>query len=206
MQASKAIPVEFRAPDGLLLRGHRHGDGARWAVLVHDEGQDLDAWGMLVGGLRGLGLCVLAFDLRGHGASDDPWDPRQAPADVLAALRFAESEGARSLYLIGAGLGATAALVAAAEHEVQALVALSPRAELSGVPRDAIREATAPKLFVVGGLDPVAAEQASDIYRRSIGWGLLESPPVEAQGTDLLASEWGEHVAEHTLAFLRDYL
>lgn len=199
--------MEFAAADGVALRGLRYGAGGRWAVLVHDEGRDLDCWRGLVGELCGeLGLRVLVFDLRGHGASDDPWQPGKAPADVLAALRFAKSQGARSLYLVGAGLGATAALVAAGRHRVAAIVALSPRAELAGVASDAIRKTRAPKLLIVGGHDAAAAEQASEVYRRSIGWGLLESPPVAAQGTELLASDWGENVVEHVLLFLRDYL
>jgi pimeloyl-ACP methyl ester carboxylesterase len=202
----RATPVEFAATDGAVLRGLRYGEGDGWVVLVHGEGHDLDAWKILVPELAALGLTVLAFDLRGHGASDDPWEPRLLPSDVLAALRLAGSEGARSLYLVGAGAGATAALVAAGEHEVQALVALSPHAELDGIPPDALRESTAPKLFIVGGADASAAAQASAVHRASIGWSVLGAPPVEAQGTDLLASDWAETVTEHVVVFLTDYL
>jgi len=203
----KAIPLEIRVPAGPVLRGQRYGEaGERWAILVHEEGRDLDAWRGLVGELVGLGLCVLAFDLAGHGASDDPFEPRSLPAHVLAAMRLAEAEGGRRLYLIGAGAGATAALVAAGEREVEAIVALSPLAELDGVERDAIRETSAPKLIFVGTEDPVAAEEAADVHRRSIGWGLLQSFPSTAQGSALLESEWASQVVETTLAFLRDYL
>lgn len=153
-----------------------------------------------------LGLCTLAFDLAGHGASDDPWEPGRLATDLLAVLRFAESQGARSLYLIGAGAGATAALVAAGEVETQAIVALSPHAALAGVAPDAIREAYAPKLIVVGGEDDDAGREAADVYRRSVGWGVLQSLPTEIQGTRLLSSEWAEQVVENTLAFLRDYV
>lgn len=202
----QARPVEIPADDGVLLRGQAWGDGERWALLVHDEGQDLDSWRALVGWLLGLELQVLAFDLRGHGASDDRWRPAKAPADVLAALRFAESKSARWLTLVGAGAGATAALAAAGHHEVQALVGLSPRARIDGVPADLLREARAPKLFVVGSLDPAAVAEAEDILKRSIGWSVLASPPVADQGTDLLSSEWAEQIVEHMLGFLRDYL
>lgn len=202
----RATAVEFAATDGAILRGLRYGEGERWVVLVHDEGRDLDAWKLLVPDLAALGLTVLAFDLRGHGASDDPWEPRLLPADVVAALRLARSEGARSLYLVGAGAGATAALVAAGKLQVKALVALSPHAELDGIRPDALRESRAPKLFIVGGEDAGAAAQASSVHRASIGWSVLAAPPVEAQGTDLLASDWGETVAEHVLVFLTDYL
>ncbi len=175
-------------------------------MLVHDEGEDLDAWRPLVGELIGLGLCVLAFDLRGHGASDDPWEPRRALSDVFAALRFARGEGARRLYLVGAGAGATAALAAGGRRKVEALVLYSPRTIFEGVPPEALRAATAPKLIVVGGLDAAAAAAASEVLQNTIGWAVLESPPVEAQGTRLLASDWAGQVVEDTVGFLRDYL
>jgi pimeloyl-ACP methyl ester carboxylesterase len=185
----------------------RYGEpGERWAVLVHEEGRDLDAWRALVGRLLELRLCALAFDLAGHGASDDPWVPELLPGDVLAALRFARSQGARSVSVVGAGVGATAALAAAGELEVQAIVALSPRAGLEGLGPEAIRETLAPKLIVVGSQDAVAAAEAGDVFRRTIGWGLLQSLPTEIQGTALLESAWGEQVAENALAFLRDYV
>jgi alpha-beta hydrolase superfamily lysophospholipase len=190
-----ARPVELRSGDGLTLRGQQHGAGDRWAVLVHDAGRDLDAWRGLIGALRRTGLCVLSFDLRGHGASDDPWEPARSPADVLAAIDHAVSEGARTVYLIGAGAGATAAL-AAAGSKVRALVALSPRAERPGLPPDAI---------LVGTGDPRAAGEADSVFRRSVGWTVVAALPVEAQGTDLIVSSWGSHVREHVLAFLRDY-
>lgn len=189
-----------------MLRGHRSGVEKGWAVLVHDEGEDLDAWRPLVGELIGLGLSVLAFDLRGHGASDDPWEPRRALSDVLAAVRFARAAGARRLYLVGAGAGATAALAAGGRRKVEALVLYSPRTELDGISPEAFRATAAPKLIIVGGLDSAAAAAASEVLRRTIGWGVLESPPVEAQGTQLLASDWAEQVVEHTVGFLRDYL
>lgn len=198
-------PIEIHRCERRVLRGHFWRGGEAWAVLVHDEGEDLDAWAPLVSELSAAGLSVVAIDLAGHGASDDPWDPSLAPADVAATMRFALNEGAKAVFLIGAGAGASAALVAAVEVEPQAIVALSPRAALNGVDPEAIRESAAPKLFVVGGRDRTALAHTVDIYRRAIGWGLIEQPPVTEQGTDLLASDWAEQVGEKILAFLRDY-
>ena len=190
-----------------MLRGERYGAPSDcWAVLVHEEGRDLDGWRGLVRRLLELDLAVLAFDLAGHGASDDPWEPVRVPADVVTALRFGQSQGAKSICVVGAGAGATAALAAAGVVEVQAIVALSPRAELDGLAPEAIRETLAPKLIIVGSRDPVAAAEADDVFRRSTGWSLLQSLPTELQGTALLGSPWAEQVAESTLAFLRDYL
>lgn len=201
----QAAPVKFHASDGTALRGHRYGLSGRWAILVHDEGEDLDVWRGLTAELVRAGFSVLAFDLRGHGFSDDPWDPADAPGDVVAALAFAEAHGANALCLVGAGAGATAALVAAGRHPVRALVALSPRARLNDLPADAVREARAPKLIIVGAADRRTAAEARELYQRSIGWALFESPPVEEQGAQLLASRWGNQVREHLLGFLADY-
>jgi pimeloyl-ACP methyl ester carboxylesterase len=184
-----STPVEIHVSEKLVLRGERYGEpGERWAVLLHEEGRDLDGWRPLVGRLLELTPCALAVDLAGHGASADPWEPRRLPADVLAVLRFAESQGARRVFVLGAGAGATAALAAAGECDVEAIVALSP------------------KLIVVGSQDAVAAAEAEDVFRRTIGWGLLQSLPTRIQGTALLESAWAEQVAENALAFLRDYV
>jgi pimeloyl-ACP methyl ester carboxylesterase len=203
----RPLPVEIHISECLVLRGERYGKvGERWAILVHEEGRDLDAWRGLVGSLVALDCCVLAFDLAGHGTSDDSFDVRRLPADMLAAIQFAESEGARLLYLIGAGAGATVALAAAGRREVQAIVALSPRAELDGLPQEALRESAAPKLIFVGSEDARAAAEATDVHRSTIGWGVMQSLPTTTQGSALLDSEWAEQVVGSTVAFLRDYL
>jgi hypothetical protein len=203
----RAVPVEIHISESLVLRGERYGEGSeRWAILVHEECRDLDAWRGLLEPLLELGLTVLAFDLPGHGVSTGSWEPGCLPAWLLAVLDYAGSEGARSLYLLGAGAGATAAVVVAGERDVQAVVALSPLAELPGVPAEALRESAVPKLIIAGSEDGTRAEEAADVYGRAIGWGVLQTAPVAEQGTYLLESEWAEHVTENTIAFLRDYL
>jgi len=200
-----ATPVDVLLPDGLVLRGQRYGEGSRWVILVHDTGEDLDAWQPLVRPLVREGYSVLAFDLRGHGISDGEWEPERLVDDVLAVLALASARGAERLYVIGGGAGATAAIAAAGAQEVRALVALSPRSGLEGLSPDAIRRSRAPKLVIAGSKDADAAEQATWVARRVLGWCVQESPPVSEQGTALLRSAWGDHVREHVLAFLRDY-
>jgi alpha-beta hydrolase superfamily lysophospholipase len=200
-----AIPVQVLVPNGPTLRGERHGDAARWAVLVHDEGEDIDAWSSLIHPLVRAGYSTLAFDLSGHGISDGEWDPARLHEHVLAVLALAQARGAERLYLVGAGAGATAAMAAAGAQEVRALVALSPRSGLEGLSPDAIRRSRAPKLVIAGSKDTDATEQATWVARRVLGWCVQESPPVSEQGTALLRSAWGDHVREHVLAFLRDY-
>jgi pimeloyl-ACP methyl ester carboxylesterase len=204
MDRDGVIPVEFAGPRAITLRGLRSGQGDRWAVLVHGEGRDLDGWRSLSGGLADHDFSVLAFDLPGHGASDDPWEPALVLPALEAAAGFARSEGSRRLYLVGEGIGAIAALASAAAHprEVASIVALSPHLD-DRVPKPIeVREALAPKLILVGSLSPDALAGAEAVFRGAIGVCEMVKFPVARQGTDLLAGEWGVHAREKVLAHL----
>lgn len=199
------VPVEFAVSGVLMLRGLRLGEADRWAVLVHGEGRDLDAWRQLAGWLADRGFSVLAFDLPGHGASDDPWEPTLALPAVVAAIDFARSEGARRVHLLGEAVGAIATLAAAADltRQVASIVAFSPRADDRVAEFVVVREARAPKLIIVGSLWRNALEGAEAVFRGAIGHCELVKFPVAAQGTDLLGGESGlparEKVLEHLL-------
>ena len=201
---SFTIPVEFGGLTTPVLRGLRFGAGERWAVLVHDEGQDVDAWRALTGWLADHDCSVLAFDLPGHGASDDPWLRALARPSVIAAVDFARSEGARHVHLIGAGLGALAVLAAAAQGECDpaSITVLSPKLDDSVAALAEVREARAPRLIIVGSLDGDAVEDAKAVYRGAIGPCELTEFPVAAQGAELMSGEWGQHAREKLLAHL----
>ncbi len=198
------LPIEFRGPATQALRGLIFGAGERWVILVHAEGQDLDVWRPLAHLLADRGLCALAFDLPGHGASDAEWNPELATASVMAAVDFARSRGARQVHLIGAEIGALAVLAAAArdQHQVDSIVALSPIIDDRVANLTDVRDARAPKLILVGSLDPGAAGSAEAFYRGAIGHCELTQFPVSAEGTDLLSGEWGPHAREKVLAHL----
>jgi alpha-beta hydrolase superfamily lysophospholipase len=205
MHRAEAVAIEFEGPGGCRLRGHRFAAGEGWAVLVHDEGRDLDGWRDLAAALAGHGLSVLAFDLPGHGASDDPWEPELAEAAVAAAIDFARSEGARGVHLVAAGVGAIAALAAAVEaaHDVASAALLTPRPDDRVATLDAVREARLPKLILVGSLDPDAVRDAETMFRAAIGRCEIARFPVTAKGTELLTGDWGQQALERVLAHLR---
>jgi alpha-beta hydrolase superfamily lysophospholipase len=198
------LPIEFRGPSTQVLRGLSFGAGDRWVVLVHGEGQDVDAWRPLALLLAGRDLCVLAFDLPGHGASDAEWSPELAGPAVIAAVDFARSAGARQIHLIGAEVGALAVLAAAAHdgYQPNSIVALSPTLDDRVADLSLLREARAPKLILVGSLDPDALRAAEAVYRGAIGHCELTQFPVSAEGTELLAGDWGSHAREKVLAHL----
>jgi pimeloyl-ACP methyl ester carboxylesterase len=198
------FPVEFGGPRRLTLRGQRSGEGDRWAVLVHGEGRDLDGWGPLAVRLADVGLSVLAFDLPGHGASDDPWEPALALPAVMAAIEFTRSASSQPVHLVGEGVGAIAALAVAADptRQVASIVALSPHPDDRIAELVEIREARAPKLIIVGSMSPRALEGAETVFRGAIGHCEMVKFPVAVQGTDLLAGDWGANATEKVLGHL----
>ena len=66
----KVEAVQATTADGLTLRGELVRGSDVWICLVHDTGEDIDAWQSLRPGLVRKGWSVLALDLRGHGGSD----------------------------------------------------------------------------------------------------------------------------------------
>jgi pimeloyl-ACP methyl ester carboxylesterase len=193
--------IERILPWGAVLRGFRWGDGPDVAILLHDPGADIDAWAILpVEIARQLEIETVAVDLPGHGLSDDPWEPARL-TDLLRSLPdLAPAVGRR--FLIAAGASAIAALDQAPALEISGLVCLSPRSPGDGW--HAQRSPHVPKLFVAGSLAGNDLEDARRLAASCGGWAIVTSVPVTKQGTELLASPWGDHLIEKIVAFLRD--
>tara|TARA_B100000686_G_C16406806_1_gene770132 strand:- start:131 stop:739 length:609 start_codon:yes stop_codon:yes gene_type:complete len=198
-------PIEIERDEGVVLRGEIEGESDRWAILLHDFGGDLDNWKPMRRKLISAGVKVFSLDLRGHGASDGEWSPEATIGDIEASIRHCRFANAKSVYLIGAGQAATASIVAAGEEVVQALVCLSPVLELEGIDSSRLRVSRAPKLFTVGASNIEAMRAAQALYRKMLGWRMLESRAVEEQGTDLLNGPGSEHIFEKTVGFLKSY-
>jgi dienelactone hydrolase len=108
-----------------------------WGSDARVEGRSLHVRTMAQA-LRARGITVLVTRLRGHGESERH--------DVLGAIDYLLAHGYRSgsIGVLGASIGATAALLAAAEEPaVRAVVADSPRVDN----RIAARQATRPLLL-----------------------------------------------------------
>lgn len=100
-----------------------------WGSDARIEGRSLHVR-TLAQALRSRGITVLVTRLRGHGESERH--------DVLGAVDYllAEGHAPGHIGVIGASLGACAALMAAAEEPaIAAVVADSPRRDLSGEAR-----------------------------------------------------------------------
>jgi hypothetical protein len=193
--------IEKKLHWGAVLRGFRWGDAPDVAILLHDPGADIDAWGILpVEISRQFEIETVAVDLPGHGLSDDPWEPARLP-DLLRNLpNLAPAVGRR--FLIAAGDSAIAALEQAPALEISGLVCLSPRSPGDGW--HAQRSPHVPKLFVAGSLAGNDLDDSRRLAASCGGWAVVTSVPVTKQGTELLASPWGGHLTEKIVAFLGD--
>jgi pimeloyl-ACP methyl ester carboxylesterase len=182
---------------GGTVRGYRWPGDRNAILLLHDVGQDLDAWSEVPAALSAEGYGVVAVDLPGHGLSDDPWDAAEAPVLIEAIAAELRSAGAVRCFAIAVGPLAAAALTAAG---VDAIVALSP-APLAEPPS----RPTPPALVLVGGGDAGPAREADRFFRDTRGWAVFSSFGTSDQGSALYAGTWGGHALEQTLAFLNDY-
>jgi pimeloyl-ACP methyl ester carboxylesterase len=105
--------VSLRTSDDALIRGDLYGSGRRGVVLAHGGRFNRQSWAVQARELAAAGYRVLAIDFRGYGTSRGPADDglTEAPyhLDVLAAVRYLRSHGARTVSVIGGSFGGAAA-------------------------------------------------------------------------------------------------
>ena len=140
---SKPRPVHFEAEDGTKLSGDLYlaKPSAPAVVFLHRLYGTRQEFAPLLERLAKLqpAFTLLAFDLRGHGASGGSLqkDGDAYLPDVTAAITFLDdtTKGKLpSLTLVGSSLGAALAVHAAIAHrEVAALALLSPGASIGGL-------------------------------------------------------------------------
>ena len=212
-----SVEVTFPSTDGVSLSGRLFGpeEASVGVVLSHMLPADQRSWFDFARTLAGQGYLALTFDFRGYCPGGDGGcseGERQVAAiwqDVEGAIAFLRTRGVRQVVLIGASMGGTASLVAAA-HEgqgVTAVVTLSAPIEIEGLAatRDVLADATAAKLFIAGNDDTVAAEAAEQLYEGSILPKRYELVTTSDHGTDLLTGNQAGAVERLALDWLARY-
>ena len=111
--------VSFRSQDGAVIYADVYGTGDRGVVLAHGGRFNKESWANQATVIAAARFRVVAIDFRGYGQSRGPGqsDIFTAPLhlDVLAAVRYLRSGGARSISLVGGSMGGGAAADAAIE-------------------------------------------------------------------------------------------
>src|SRR5579863_8215636 len=145
-QTTVSIPTS----DGGVIFADLYGQGEKGLVLAHGGRFNKESWRPQAEQFAAAGFHVLAFDFRSYGKSHGPGqaDIYTAPLqlDVLAAVGYLHSIGAKTVSIVGGSLGGGAAgdaSIASAPGEIDRLVFLgsSPNG-----PADKLKS---PSLFLV---------------------------------------------------------
>jgi pimeloyl-ACP methyl ester carboxylesterase len=142
--------VSFPASDGGVVFADLYGSGAKGLVLAHGGQFNKESWRPQAERFAATGFFVLALDFRGYGSSHGPGqaDLDSAPLDldVLAAVRYLHAAGAKTVSIVGASMGASAAgdaSIRSAQGEIDKIVLLS---EAPNGPADKLKS---PTLWIV---------------------------------------------------------
>ena len=172
--------VDVTAMDGTPLIGELGGTSGPGIVLVHGARTDRRQWAAVAAALVERGFRPLRIDLRGHGESSGAIDLAAADRDVEGAYRYLLGRKIRPVFLVGDGVGGSAALVVAARVAV-AGVAVAGRqpAESGPDPRAAVASVGVPMLFLVSEAEPDA---------KAFGGTAPSARVVVVPGADVVAS------------------
>jgi len=201
-------PVVFQSLDGTTLAGeffessNRRSffasraaeDKSPGVVLVHMLTGNKSDWRGLPDRIRDAGISALAIDLRGHGASSgSAGDLAAMVQDVRAAAQWlATRQNVRpdAIGIVGASLGASLALLAAAElPQVRVIGLLSPSLDYRGLRTDTalIKRLGSRSIWLVASSeDPLALRTLRDMAAESSGPREQVVSSTTAHGTVLL--------------------
>lgn len=163
--------------DGL---GYATGQGDTAVVLLHQADGGLCQWTPYADGVTVHGLRGFAIDIT---------NPTRVE-DTVAAVEYLRSQGAKKVFLVGASMGGTTALAAAAKTPVDGVVSLSGPSYYSGMDAvTAVKSLTIPVLFAAGELDGSFGDDAKELYAACASkQKRLLLLPTSSHGVSLLSS------------------
>jgi alpha-beta hydrolase superfamily lysophospholipase len=191
--------ASFRTDDGVFLTATWYAAAYRPApavILVPMYRRPRRDWDPIGRRLSLEGISALAIDLRGHGdsggtAPDPPQDLAPLVLDVKAARRYLASRGdvvQSRVGVLGASLGATLAVLAAAgDPTIASLALLSPSIDYRGLRIESpLRKLARPVLLVAGDDDPYAHRSARELQQSKAGTRELLVLPQAGHGTTMI--------------------
>jgi alpha-beta hydrolase superfamily lysophospholipase len=187
--------VTFRASDRTRLVGHRFGRGRTAVVLAHEARADFCQWVAYARRLAARGYTAFVFDFRNHGRSQQVGYARSGrlAGDVTAAVKYVRARGATKVFLVGASMGGSAVLAAAANIRppVAGVVSASgPRSFGGADAEQAVPRLRVPVLYLVAEEDAggAFAADAKVLYERTASSDkTLEVLPGSFHGVSLVA-------------------
>ncbi len=152
--ATAQTTISFPTTDGAVIYADLYGKSDKGVVLAHGGQFNKESWAPQAKILVTAGYQVLAIDFRGYGKSHGPGDsdPMDAPLhlDILAAVRYLRSHGAKSVSVIGGSMGGSAAgdaSITSPPGEIDRLILLG------AAPNEPADKLKSPILYIVAGDD-----------------------------------------------------
>ena len=210
--------VEFKAEDGILLKGTLYMDPGAMeklpgVVLAHQYMNSRSSWAIFGKKLANDGHVVLTFDFRGFGESSGEEDIPGNDKDVIAAVNFLMNFGKVDrdrIAVAGASMGGMAAVNAAAQTQsIKAVITVSspPSWKESEPVKMAGQIAPRPILVVCGSNDGHLALRAGRMLYLSAKapreWLEIKT---NRHGTDIFATPQGAELENAIALFLSQHL
>ncbi|MBI4016284.1 MAG: alpha/beta fold hydrolase [Candidatus Aenigmarchaeota archaeon] len=141
-------------------------------ILAHMLNRDSHDYDKFSAKLQEQGYSVVSIDFRGHGKSDSDWqkftskDFNAMTLDIKAAQDFLTTKGIKQFIVVGASIGANAALKQASQDmTIRGVVLLSPGLEYKGVKtEDAARALKVPALLIASKEDEYSYLSAQKLH------------------------------------------
>lgn len=199
--------VSFPTQDGGVIYADLYGSGAKGLVLAHGGQFNKESWRPQAERFAAAGFFVLALDFRSYGKSHGPGeaDIYSAPLDldVLGAVRYLHANGVKTVSIIGASMGATAAgdaSIRSAPGEIDRIVLLSE------APNGSADKMKSPTLWIVARDDSEGSRprlpRIRSQYERAPRPKKLIVLPGSAHAQFLFKTAQGERVMREILRFL----
>jgi pimeloyl-ACP methyl ester carboxylesterase len=202
--------ITFESTDGLAIGGRLYGSGTKYIILSHMYPADQTSWDQVAPRLAGEGYCVLTFDFRGYGTSEGSKDIKDISLDLEGALKYAATAGATDVMFVGASMGGTASLIAAAQFQVLSSVrvagvaTLSAPVEFQGLSAQAAAPQIEIPMLLVAAQDDVGAAEAEHLQELAGGRARIEILPGTEHGSELFTGPEAEEVWRLLLQFVAD--
>jgi pimeloyl-ACP methyl ester carboxylesterase len=153
--------------------------------------------------MAAAGFRTLTFDFRGYGESDGEKDVAAIDRDLEGAYRYLLGRKIRPIYLVGASMGGTAALLVGARVPVAGVATLSAPIAFMGLDAaPALPKLTARKLFIAATDDAAAADAVKKLAATAPDPKSIRLFPGSAHGTAMLEGAHGAAVKDALRAFL----
>ena len=134
-----SLVFTWESSDGVTIEAELRRGGDEWVLMGHQFTGSRRDWDQMVEGFSARGYSVLTWDFRCHGESGCNTlnnSKRDATVDIwrewLAALAYANDNGARVIHAGGASMGGTSLIqVAAVRDDIASIFAICLSAYLA---------------------------------------------------------------------------